>query len=677
MAAAAFTIVPRTAATGPPELTGGTTEDWTGHGGGTDESGYSRLAQVNAGNVNRLGLIWSVDIPGEVSLEATPLAVDGVIYFTGSHSKVYAVDARRGRMLWSYDPQVWRFPKKLKIVFPINRGCAYANGLIFSGTLDGRLIALDARTGALRWSTQTVGADDHRTITGAPIAFNGMVAIGHGGADYGERGYVTAYDQKTGKQIWRFYTVPGSPENNGRDPAMQVAALTWGKDFWKHTGGGGTVWNGMTYDPELGRIYLGTGNSGPWDPEARDPGGGDDLYLASIVALDAKTGTYLWHYQVNPREAWDYKATANMVAATLIIDGRPRKVLMQAPTNGFFYVIDRLTGRPISAEKLGKVTWAERIDIKTGRPVENPNIRYENGETTLWPGQLGAHNWQGMAFSPTTGLVYVPYMQLGMHITRHPGPNDISFGGFSVSSVIADEHDAKGALIAWDPVVQKQRWRIDYPLMWNGGPLATAGDLVFQGTADGHFTAYDARSGKQLWRFNAGLGIVSSPISYAIDGKQYIALLVGYGGSTYGEATLNAGWKFGAQPRRLLVFALDGNKRLPPSAPPDFAVHPLDDPGYQVVQADLKDGRMLYTFKCGICHGINVVSSGAPAPDLRESGIALSRDSLWQVVHGGLLIERGMPAFEDLSRTDVDKIYNYIRHAARQAMPADERPKPQ
>lgn len=645
----------------------GAGKNWPHHGGGADASGYSRLEAIDTGNVSRLGLAWSLDLPGETSLEATPLEVDGRLFFTGSHSKIYAVDAESGKLLWTHDPEVWRHPAKVKIVFPVNRGCAYADGLVFSGTLDGRLVALDAATGALKWSVATVEPDDHRTITGAPIAFGDLVVIGHGGADYGERGYVTAYEQKTGKQVWRFYTVPGSPEENAGDPAMERAAKTWGPAFWRHTGGGGTVWNGMSYDPATDRLYIGTGNSGPWDPAVRDPGGGDNLYLASIVALDAKTGRYLWHYQVNPREAWDYKATANMVLATLPIDGEPREVLMQAPTNGFFYVIDRKTGRPISAGKLGKVTWARGIDLKTGRPIEEPNIRYENGEVTIWPGQLGVHNWQDMAFSPKTGLVYVPTMQFGMRITKHPGPDDISFGGFAVLPVEGDPKDATGALVAWDPVAQKPRWRIEHQYMWNGGPLATAGSLVFQGTADGYLTAYDAANGKALWKFNAGLGIVASPISYEVSGTQYVSVLVGYGGSTYGEGLFSAGWKFGAQPRRLLTFKLGGAARLPASAPPDLAVHPLDDPDYRIVRADIKAGRMLYTFRCGICHGINVVSSGAPAPDLRESPIALSPDSLWQVVHEGALVERGMPAFKDLSRTDADKIFNYIRFAAREA----------
>ena len=655
------------AAAAPANLPG-TGADWPSHGGGSDESGYSRLAQVSTATVARLGLAWSLDLPGEVTLEATPLEVGGVLYFTGSHSVVYAVDARSGHLRWKHDPEVWRHPAKVKIVFPVNRGCAYGNGRIYAATLDGRLLALDARTGKLLWSRETVAPDDHHSITGAPRAFGGIVVIGNGGADYGERGYVTAYDQRSGRQLWRFYTVPGSPAQNQGDPAMEAAAKTWGPDFWKHTGGGGTVWNGMTYDPERNRLYIGTGNSGPWDAAARDPGGGDDLYLASVVALDATSGKYLWHYQVNPREAWDFKAAANIVAATIPVNGKPRPVLLQAPTNGFFYVLDRQSGAFLSAGKLGKVTWASHIDATTGRPVEMPDIRYDAGDAVIWPSPEGMHNWQDMAWSPQTGLAYVPTMQLGARWTRHPGPDQISFGGTAQSSVFADDRDGKGALVAWDPVAQSPRWTVQHRFFWNGGTLATAGGLVFQGAADGWLTGYDARTGTVLWRFDAGLGIVSSPITYEIGGVQYVSVLVGYGGNTYGEGILFAGWHYGAQPRRLLTFRLGGHLRLEPGAPQDMALHPADDPAYRIDPATLGQGRTLYTWNCALCHGINAVSAGAPAPDLRESAIPLSLDGLWHVVHDGALEKQGMPRVETLSRNDLALIGNYLRHRAREAV---------
>ena len=512
-------------------------------------------------------------------------------------------------------------------------------------------------------------ASEVSTSTGAPITFKDKVIIGNGGADYGERGYVTAYDAATGKQAWRFYTAPGSPEENKGDPAMERAAKTWGGEYWK-VGTGGTVWNGITFDPELNRVYIGTGNSGPYDPEVRSPGGGDNLYLASMVALDADTGKYIWHYQVNPREAWDYKATANMIATTLAIDGKPRKVLMQAPTNGFFYVIDRETGQFISAEKIGKVTWADHIDPVTGRPVEAKNIRYENGETLMWPGPVGAHNWQDMSFSPQTGLAYIPYMQLGGRFSKVATAPGVPFGGVVMKAVEADPEDGKGALIAWDPVRQKARWcKVPHPHMWNGGTLVTAGNVVFQGTANGHFSAYDATTGKRLWRFNAGLGIISAPITYTVQGKQYVSVLVGYGASNMmGGDIMNIGWKFGAQPRRLETFVLDGKAVLPPTAPPDMTVKAVDDPSVKVDAADGEAGRVVFNGNCAACHGLDVVSAGAPAPDLRESQIALRREDLWNVLHEGALLQRGMPRFDALSEAQVRQIHAFIRTAARKAL---------
>jgi quinohemoprotein ethanol dehydrogenase len=643
------------------------TANWSTHDGDQNQNGFSKLDSVNANTIKRLGLAWSLDLDGEHMLEATPLAVDGVLYFTGSHAVVYAVDAASGKMLWKHDPEDWKHnPNKLRITLAANRGAAYADGRIFVGSLDGRLIALDAKSGNLLWSVETVARDSVHTSTGAPLAFNGKVLIGNGGADYGGRGYVTAYDAVTGRQVWRFYTAPGSPEENKGDPAMERAAATWSGEYWK-TGTGGTVWNGMTFDPELNRVYIGTGNAGPYDPTVRSPGNGDNLYLASIVALDADTGKYVWHYQVNPREAWDFKATANIIAATIAVDGKSRKVLMQAPTNGFFYVLDRETGKLLSAEKTGKVTWAKSIDLATGRPVEEPNIRYETGETVMWPTSLGTHNWQDMSFNPQTGLVYIPYMQLGSRLTNRGGQSSSSsFAQLSMGFVKADADDGKGKLLAWDPSTQKARWKVSLDTFWNGGTLTTAGNLVFQGAADGYFSAYNATTGERLWRFNAGLGIIAAPITYTAGGKQYVSVLVGYGGAGWGEV-INVGWKFGAQPRRILTFSLDGKAVLPPTAPADMSVKALDDPALNLNEADVKAGAFLFLANCAGCHGPGLKGSGT-APDLRESQIALHAGSLWPVVHDGLLLSRGMPKFDLLTRQQVDQIHTYIRAGAREAL---------
>jgi quinohemoprotein ethanol dehydrogenase len=669
LAACAVAVTGMGASKGPPSVAPSSV-DWPNHGGPVDESGFTPLTQINRANVKGLGLAWSLDLPGEVSLEATPIEVGGVLYFSGAYSAVYAVDAVSGKLLWKYDPQMWkRNSPKLRAMYPINRGVAYADGRVFVCTLDGHLIAIDAKTGQALWDVDTLPAATSYFSTGAPRVFRGKVIIGNGGGDEGMRGFATAYDQKTGKLIWRFYMAPGSPEENAGDPAMDVAAKTWSGTQWWKVGTGGGPWNGITFDPELNQIYLGAGNSGPYNPRVRSPGGGDTLFLTSVVAVDADTGQYKWHYQYNPREAWDYKATSNIITATLTIDGKPRKVMMQAPTNGFFYVIDRETGKLISAEKITKATWADSIDLTTGRPVERPNIRYENGHTVIYPGPTGGHNWQAMSFDPKTGLVYVPAVQVGGEYSLN-NEAELDLGGMTIQAYLDpnDPHDGKGSLLAWDPATHKERWRVWLPDWWNTGILSTGGDLLFIGNPRGQFDAYDAVNGQRLWRFETGLGLMATPMSYSVNGKQYVSVLVGWGGSAAaGSKLLNYGWRYGAQPRRLLTFALGGTKTLPPSKPADTAVHAVDDPSLKLDPAQVEEGRKL-SVNCVVCHGPGFRNPAGPAPDLRESQLALSADGVYAVVHDGALRPKGMPMFDQFTRAQTDALHAYIRQTARDAL---------
>jgi quinohemoprotein ethanol dehydrogenase len=653
--------------------------NWLSHGRTYSEQNFSPLSQISANTIHTLGLAWSLDLEGEHSLEGTPLCVDGVLYATGGMSKVYAVDALTGRMLWKFDPEVWKpDPRRLRLTLQVNRGPAFWQSKVYVGTTDGRLIALDAKSGKEIWSVDTVAGYPKQSITGAPRAFNGKIVIGNGGADVGGRGYVTAYDAETGRQMWRFFTVPGNPALGFENSAMKLAAPTWRGEWWRW-GGGGTVWNGITYDPELNQLYLGVGNAGPWNPRLRSPGGGDNLFTASIVALNADTGEYVWHYQTTPGEGWDFKATADMVQATLQLRGKPRKVLMQLPTNGFFYVLDRTSGKLLSAEKVGKVTWAKRVDLRTGRPVEAPNIRYETGPVTFWPSPFGAHNWQSMAFNPQTGLVYIPYMKIATRYSDAAGTdpwNELAddwrksfvLAGISMQFLQKDPDDGTGALIAWDPTTHRTRWKVAYSTLWNGGTMSTAGNLVFQGTADGNLRAYDAITGKLLWSFDAKLGISATPITYEVQGTQYLSIEVGYGGTSNVLSNLPLpGWKFNLQPRRLLTFALNKTASLPPTPPPDRSLQALDDSTLVVEDQLAQEGMALYGKACVGCHGANLVSTGSPAPDLRESMSALHWESFDSLLTSGALAPRGMPRYDDFTEVERRSLFMYIRAQARRA----------
>lgn len=627
--------------------------NWSSYGRTESETFYSPLADINVGNVNQLGLSWFLELPGQRTLEATPLAVNGVLYFSGTYGKAYAVDARTGRQLWEFDPKSGRYrPDIFRFSGSLggHRGVAYWRNKIFVGAIDGRLFALDSTTGKVVWQVQTFeDSKGRRAISGAPRIFKGMVIIGHNG-DPGARGYVTAYDAETGRQRWRFHCVPGEPNKGSESKAMAMAAKTWQGEWWKH-GGNGSVWDSIVYDSEFDRIYIATANSiGMFVKTA-----GDNLFVSSIVALDANTGEYLWHYQETPRGDWDYDSNMPMLLADLTIDRRERKVLLHAPKNGFFYVIDRIDGKLISAEKFAKVTWAERVDLQSGRPIEVPNIR------DVWPSYLGAHSWQPMSYNPGTGLVYIPTMKMGMRL------------GTPELLARIEPDDGTGALLAWDPVNQVKRWEVQHKdSLWNGGTMTTAGNLVFQGTGRGQFVAYGAATGEKLWSFDAGLGIIGAPISYDVEGQQYISVLVGYGGvvGLLGKL-VDYGWRFNEQPRRLLTFKLGARERLPATNPPRFVVKAVHDPSFVVDIEKAEAGSKLYgTAWCSFCHGPQLENTGSFAPDLRESALAMNWKAFHSVLRDGLLAQRGMPKYDDLSDDEQYSLFMYIRQRAREAMNA-------
>lgn len=626
--------------------------NWSSYGRTDSEQFFSPLEAINHGNVKDLGLAWFLDLPGQRALEATPLAVDGVLYFSGTYGKTFAVDAKLGRMLWEFDaqsgkyrPDIFRFSGSLGG----HRGVAYSKGKVYVGVIDGRLFALDAKNGQVLWSVQTFDdAKGRRAISGAPRVFNGKVIIGNNG-DPGARGYVTAYDADSGELRWRFYTVPADPSRGFETDALKFAAGTWHGQWWK-SGGNGSVWDSIVFDPEFNRVYFGTANWIPESPDSVSVPKGDHLFVSSIVAVDADTGKYVWHYQENPRGDWDYDSNMPIVLADLAILGVSRKVLLHAPKNGFFYVIDRATGKLVSAEKFSKVTWAEKVDIRTGRPIENKNV------TDLWPSFLGAHSWQPMSYSPRTGLVYIPTMKMGMALGSHP---------------LKHEEDERSAtLLAWNPTTQQKMWEVRHEeSFWNGGTMSTAGNLVFQGTGRGELAAYNATTGDKLWSFDARLGIVATPIAYEVDGKQYISVLVGYGGAVglLGKV-FDYGWRFNEQPRRLLTFGLGMQTQLPRGLGPRNKVRAVDNPSLVIDAAKAAKGGELYRSAwCFFCHGSQLENTGSFAPDLRESALAMKWEAFRSVLREGQLAPLGMPKYEDLSEEDQYAVYLYIRQRARQA----------
>jgi PQQ-dependent dehydrogenase (methanol/ethanol family) len=646
---------------------------WMTYGGSYSEQRFSALKQIDPSNIGTLGLQWFADYDTNQNQHGSPLYVDGVIYVSTARNVVNAYDARTGAQLWKYNPTIQGERLRFNLGL-VNRGIAAWNGKIIMGTLDARLVAIDAKTGKEVWSTDTVPPElglgeemsKRYSITMAPRVAKGKVFIGGSGGEYGVRGWIAAFDAETGKEAWRFYTVPGDPAKGFENEQMRTAADTWSNEWWK-SGGGGTVWDAAVYDPQTDLLFFGTGNATPWNAQARAPEIGDALYTASIVAVRPDTGEYVWHYQETPADTWDYDAVSPMMTADLTIDGQRRHVLMQPSKNGFFYVLDAATGKLLSADPFTEVNWASGVDLQTGRPIEVKGARYEKEPWNLAPGAQGGHSWHVNAFSPETGLVYIPAWEAYMTMSNPPtGPDStpkvtggnfslgLSFGGGASSEQLKPyaRTGTRGRLVAWNPITRKTVWESEPA---NGtastsGVLATAGNLVFMGTGGGNLSAFNATTGEKLWNFDAGTAVLAAPISYELDGKQYIAASVG--------GTAQGGY-FAPTYARMLVFSLDGKAVLPEPAP--YTPPPLDPPAVTASADVLAHGEQIYTQHCSICHGANGVQQRSSFPNLTVTPLLHTQAGFDQVVLQGGRADKGMGSFAaDLKPEDTLAVREYI-----------------
>ena len=655
-------------------------QNWLSHGRDYHEQRYSPLNQINLETINKLELEWSLDMGTKRGLEATPIIDNGIMFVSSTWSVVHAVDAKTGKELWVYDPDVPRSWARKVCCDVVNRGVAVWEGQVYFGTIDGRLISLDAKTGKNIWEINTlIDSDKDYTITGAPRVANGKVYIGNGGADMGGvRGYVSAYNTKNGNLEWRFFTVPGDPSLPFEHPELEMASKTWTGQWWT-MGGGGTVWNAIVFDPEFNQLYIGTGNGSPWNQQIRSPEGGDNLFLSSIVALNADTGKMNWYYQTTPEERWDYTATQDIILADLNVDGEDRKVLMQAPKNGFFYVLDRKTGELLRANNYVKTNWATHVDLKTGRPVLNPNKNYYEKAIWILPGTYGGHGWQAMSYDPKQKLVFIPTMEIAaVHRVKKTFeetglykmlPETVNTGTeFNLFDTVPDMSDGDnippitGELIAFDPLTGETRWSVKHKQFWNGGPLTTAGGLVFQGNASGFLEAYNAKNGKLVWSKNVYTGIMAPPVTYMIDEEQYISILAGDGGASnflgdnFGiwEGQL-ASIKYGNY-GKLLTFKLNGKSKIEALEEKDLSIP--EQPIINASLEDIKAGQDIYANYCAICHGSGV--HGKTISDLRYMSKE-THEYFNEIVLNGMLEENGMKGFSDiLNEKNAFEVYSYI-----------------
>jgi quinohemoprotein ethanol dehydrogenase len=645
---------------------------WMMYGGTYSEQRFSQLKKIDSSNIGQLGLQWFADYETNQNQHGSPLYIDGVIYVSTARNVVYAFDGKTGKQLWKYNPMIQGVRLRYNVGL-VNRGIAAWNGKIIMGTLDARLVAIDAKTGKEVWSVDTVPKSlnlgemtDHYAITMATRVAKGKVFIGGAGGEFGVRGWIAAFDAETGKEVWRFWTVPGDPAKGYENKALERAAKSWTGDFWKETGGGGTVWDGALYDPVTDLLYFGTGNASPWNAQVRQPTGGDDLYAASIIAVKPDTGEYVWHYQETPGDSWDYDAVSPMMTADLKIGGKKQHVLMQPSKNGFLYVLDAKTGKLISADAFTEVNWSTGIDMKTGRPVVVPAAYYRDEPWNLAPGVQGGHSWHPNAFSPLTGLMYIPaweaYSPLaGLPADRKPPPGvfslGISMGAQPPAGKQLQPNDRKGVtgrLKAWDPVARKVVWESEPSGggLPTSGVLATAGNLVFMGNGVGkEVSAFDAQNGKKLWTFDAKTAVFAAPITYELDGVQYVAASVG--------GVAQGGDYFAPTHARMLVFALGGKAVLPEPEP--YTPPPLNPPPSNATAEVIAHGGEKYTQYCSVCHGANGQQQRTSFPNLMITPLLWTQPAFDQVVLGGGRADKGMGNFsKDLNPEDTVAIREYL-----------------
>jgi quinohemoprotein ethanol dehydrogenase len=636
---------------------------WSTYGGSYNEQRFSPLTAINSTNVQNLGLAWFADYDTNQNQHGSPLYVDGVIYVSTARNVVHAFDAHNGERKWTYTPLMVPNPN----LGLVNRGLAAYNGKIYMGMLDAHLVALDAATGEPVWNIDTVPESlglgpiaKQYSITMPPRVAKGKVYVGGSGGEYGARGWLAAYDAETGKELWRFWTVPGDPSKPYENEHLRVAAATWRTDrrYWEQ-GGGGTVWDAAIYDPVTDLLYFGTGNGTPWNRVMRDPDDGDNLFTASVIAVKPDTGEYVWHYQETPGDSWDYDAVSPMMTADLNFDGTQRHVILHPSKNGLMYVLDAATGQLLSGDAFTGVTWADGVDLATGRPIEVPGARYETEPFNIGPGAPGGHTWHPNAFSPKTGLIYIPTWEnySAMSPQKMPAngiPPLVAVGSRDIDRATLKPHNKQandGWLQAWDPVARKVVWESPRGARATSGVLATAGDVVFMGNSNGNqLAAYHAGNGTQLWNYDTQSAVYAAPITYELDGEQYIAASVG--GTSPGNY-------YAPSYGRMLVFKVGGTTQLP--AKVSYTPPELNPPPSTATADVITHGGELYAEHCSMCHGNNGVQQRSSFPNLTLSPLLYAQEGFDQVVTNGARVQRGMPSFTGkLAAVDTVAVREYI-----------------